>query len=78
LGTDGLWDYVNDEEAVDIVTKCCAENQSHLAAQMLTERALEKAAKESNISVEELKQLTPGRKRRSLHDDTTVIVQFLK
>jgi hypothetical protein len=77
LGTDGLWDYVSDQIAVGIVHQGMQKNESEtVIAQKLVEKALEIAANESGISYGELKQLLPGRNRRSKHDDTTAVVMF--
>ena len=120
LATDGLWDYLSDQEAVDIVTTCMptemlrgAKDSSItnggsngnngngssggggadgsagafgvekdrakwelLAADRLVQRALEIAAAESGITIEQLKALPIGRARRSRHDDTTAVVMF--
>lgn len=107
LATDGLWDYLSDQEAVDIVASCmpserveAAASQSFfsfglssrptpastehidkakfelLAAERLVNRALEIAAAESGMTLAQLKTLPIGRKRRSTHDDTTVVVMY--
>ncbi len=45
-------------------------------AKKLVERALEIAASESGMSLQDLRQLPPGRSRRSRHDDTTAVVMY--
>ena len=74
LATDGVWDYLTDDDAVQLVSKCEDKSQ---AASLLVETALVIAAKESNLSIEKLKSLPPGRERRCRHDDTTAMVMFL-
>lgn len=71
LASDGLWDFLSDEEAVEIVAKC--SDPSH-AAEDLVNTALVVAASSCGLSVKELLALPAGSQRRSRHDDTTVIV----
>eukprot|EP01038_Epipyxis_sp_PR26KG_P016323 gene16323-22233_t len=77
LATDGVWDYLSEYEAVNIVGKGMRENISkdEIADRLIT-RALEIAAEESGMTFEELKALPIGRQRRSRHDDTTAVVMF--
>lgn len=44
LATDGLWDYLPEQEAVDIVASCLPEGRQKEAAERLVRRALELAA----------------------------------
>ncbi len=77
LGTDGLWDYLPNAEAVEIVRNGMINHQKEEeVAAKLVERALEIAAEESGMSLSELKKLNPGRQRRSRHDDTTAVVMY--
>lgn len=83
LGSDGLWDYLSDQEAVDIVAEyvsakaaVAADLSSEEAAQRLVDRALAIAAEQSGMTAAELRELRPGRARRSRHDDTTAVVVF--
>ena len=48
-----------------------------LAANIIVEITLRKAAAAHGITVEELKQLPVGPRRRNIHDDTTVVVMYL-
>ena len=73
LASDGLWDFISDDEAVQIVAQCSDRSQ---AADLLVECALRRAAKESDQSYEALLQLPSGRQRRSRHDDTTAVILF--
>jgi pyruvate dehydrogenase phosphatase len=75
LASDGLWDYLTDEEAVEIVSTHYKETPE-LVAQILIQRALEVAAMESEMSVQQLLSLPAGRERRRRHDDTTAVVLY--
>ena len=44
MATDGLWDYLPEQEAVDIVASCLPEGRQKEAAERLVRRALELAA----------------------------------
>ena len=73
LATDGVWDFLSDDEAVRLVGRCPDRSQ---AADILVQAALNTAAKDAGMSIEQLKSLPAGNKRRSLHDDTTVVVLY--
>lgn len=75
LATDGVWDFLSDQEATDVV-KIAIQNDEDPAL-ALREKALLVAALESGMSIEELRTLPPGRARRSRHDDTTALVLIL-
>jgi len=74
LATDGVWDFLSDQEAVDLVAKCKDRSQ---AAARLVDKALEVAAAEAGMTIQDLRALPVGSKRRSRHDDTTVVVMYL-
>lgn len=77
LGSDGLWDYLPDQEAVDIVRQGLVQQwKEEDVANLLVDRALEIAAKESGMTLAELKKLPAGRQRRGRHDDTTAVVMY--
>ncbi len=76
LASDGLWDFLSDEEAVAVVEQCLREGTAHDAASKLVQRALEVAAEECGLSMEKLRALPPGNSRRSRHDDTTAVVLY--
>ena len=78
MATDGLWDFLSDQEAVDVVTTSLRKNNgSHQeVASALVHAALLRAAEANQMSVEELKNLREGSARRKCYDDTTAVVLF--
>ncbi|CAH0475862.1 unnamed protein product [Peronospora belbahrii] len=76
IGSDGLWDYLSNEEAVEIVNGQASCGNHDLAARALVDRVLQKAAKRYGMTYQELLSLPPGSHRRRRHDDITVIVLF--
>lgn len=73
--TDGLWDEFSSENAVEIVRRALEGGMSvDQAAVILVEAALQNAATDRGISIQELKQLPKGSSRRSVHDDISVCV----
>ncbi|KAK6798349.1 hypothetical protein RDI58_006051 [Solanum bulbocastanum] len=72
FASDGLWDQLSDDEAVDIVLK----NPRSGIAKRLVRAALEGAAEKKEMRYADIKQLEKG-ERRHVHDDITVIVIYL-
>ena len=79
LATDGLWDFLSDQEAVEVVQRSLEDHagDTGFAASSLVEAALSRAAEANHMSVEELKNLPEGSGRRKRYDDTTAVVMFL-
>lgn len=72
FGSDGLWEQLSNEEAVDIVS-----NYPHNGiAKKLVKAALRVAAKKREMRYSDLKKIERGI-RRHFHDDITVVVVFL-
>ncbi|KAK1261841.1 putative protein phosphatase 2C 60 [Acorus gramineus] len=72
FASDGLWEHLSNQEAVDIV-------QNHPrsgSARRLVKAALLEAAKKREMRYSDLKKIDRG-VRRHFHDDITVIVVFL-
>lgn len=76
IGSDGLWDFLSNEEAVEVVREQVALGNHDHAGRALVERTLQKAAKRYEITYADLLSLPPGSHRRRRHDDTTVVVLF--
>ncbi|KAM7516096.1 hypothetical protein LguiA_005679 [Lonicera macranthoides] len=72
LASDGLWEHLSNQDAVDIV-----QNHPHSgSARRLVKAALQEAAKKREMRYSDLKKIDRG-VRRHFHDDITVIVIFL-
>lgn len=72
FASDGLWEHLSNEKAVDIV-----HSHPHAgSAKRLVKAALQEAAKKREMRYSDLRKIDK-RVRRHFHDDITVIVLFL-
>ncbi|PSR92624.1 Protein like [Actinidia chinensis var. chinensis] len=76
LGSDGLFDFFSNDEAVNLVHSYILNNHSGDPAKFLLEQLVIRAADSAGFSIEELLRIPAGR-RRKYHDDVTVIVIIL-
>ena len=74
MGTDGVWDDVNYKDVKEAVEK--NKSKGKISEDLVT-RIFKHAAESSNQTVEEIKNLPLGTRRR-YHDDITLIVVDLK
>jgi serine/threonine protein phosphatase PrpC len=75
LGCDGLWDVMSNQEVVHFIANDSGDKTT--VASRLVQYTLLKEAEKAGLTLKELMSLPPGRKRRGLHDDITVVVLFL-
>lgn len=76
FGSDGLFDFFTNDEAVKLVHSYISTKPSGDPAKYLLEQLVLKAACSAGFSTEELMSVPAGR-RRKYHDDVTVIVIIL-
>ncbi|GLE10988.1 hypothetical protein PINS_up023280, partial [Pythium insidiosum] len=76
IGSDGVWDFLSNDEAVQVVREQLEKGTPELAGRALVERTLRRAAERYGISYLDLLSLPAGSHRRRRHDDTTVVVVF--
>jgi len=85
IGSDGLWDYLNSKEIVELTKQFLDEknnnfidneiyeNSSKLAFGLM-QKIIEKSAKKSGIDAFGILEMNLGKKLRRIHDDITIII----
>ena len=85
IGSDGLWDYLNSKEIVELTKQFLNEknnnfidyeiyeNSSKLAFGLM-QKIIEKSAKKSGIDAFGILEMNLGKKLRRIHDDITIII----
>ena len=77
VGSDGLFDFFSNEELIHTVAEYRESNREGDVAKFLVEATLQRAAKKAGMSVEELKAIPQG-ERRKYHDDVTLVYVSLE
>jgi pyruvate dehydrogenase phosphatase len=77
LGTDGLWDLMGSKDVAEIIKSNPNSTPKSLSKHLFNE-CMNKAATSNMMSVESLIDMPAGRKKRSIHDDISIIVFSLK
>ncbi|KAL9669262.1 hypothetical protein QQ045_006805 [Rhodiola kirilowii] len=77
LSSDGLYQYLTNQEVVSHVDSFMEKSPKGDSAQHLIEELLSRAAKKAGIDLHELLDI-PQRDRRKYHDDVTVMVVSLE
>lgn len=73
VATDGLWDELSTQDAVTFVMEERRRNGNQNVAEALVRHAFAAAATRNGMTVQQLQNICPG-KRRKYVDDITVIV----
>ncbi|KAL1372506.1 probable protein phosphatase 2C 40 isoform X2 [Arachis hypogaea] len=76
VGSDGLFDFFSNVEAVKLVESYILSNPLGDPAKFLIEELVARAAHSAGLTMEELMNIPAGR-RRKYHDDVTVMVIML-
>jgi pyruvate dehydrogenase phosphatase len=76
IGSDGLWDQLSNEEAVQFVSSMDSKDPQRNSADLI-KFALDRGARDANMTIGQLLDLPYGQKRKR-HDDITVIIVYLK
>ena len=85
MASDGVWDFMTPLEVTAFIAQYSdpSVRKEIDVAKLLVDEVLRRAAHEASqrsqkiISISDLKNLPAGRPRRSIYDDTSVIVVYL-
>lgn len=73
IGSDGLFDFFSNEEVVSHVWRFISEHPGDDPAKYILEQLLIRAAQHGGLTLDELKAVPLGR-RRKYHDDVTILI----
>ncbi|KAF4663157.1 hypothetical protein FOL46_004893 [Perkinsus olseni] len=74
MASDGLWDYLPDPEIVSIAVEVFEREGPQAASEALVSRVIEQAAQSAKLTPNVVRRMQPGRTRRNIHDDVTVVI----
>jgi len=79
VASDGMWDELSSKDVERIIneSKENKENKQNFATVLLY-KSLENAANGLRITINQLKSISPGKKKRNMHDDISIIVFIFK
>lgn len=72
LSSDGLYDELKTGQVLKLFEEKKKEHPN-LVIEKMIDAALENAAKTNNLKLDELKRLNPGKNKRNIHDDLTLL-----
>lgn len=73
IASDGLWDVLTDEDVAKVTLTLLKTLTPQGCADGLLELCLHKCSKEIGLTMDQIKQLPPGSRRR-VHDDMSIVV----
>lgn len=76
IATDGLWDEISRKEAAKLTKDHDGEGKD--VAVHLFYSALDNVSKKEGLSREYISGVLPGKRKRQIHDDITILVVNLK
>ena len=72
LSSDGLYDELKTNEVLRHYEEKKKESPTVMIDKLI-ESAIDHAAKTNNLTLEEVKKIAPGKAKRNIHDDLTLV-----
>lgn len=72
LSSDGLYDELKTAQVLKLVEEKKKENPNILIDKLL-DAAIHHAARTNNQTLDEIKKMSPGKAKRNIHDDLTLL-----